>query len=240
MEPTLQPRSHRTDPSQHPSATSSNGRTAIADADARSHESSNRDRASALGPAAIIAAGVAFAGIASFFAPERAWMEAVSESFVPYGAVPLAAGWGAHHFRGALVAPIGAAASIAMVVAFYTARPALGLGYGIIWSDLIYWSLIGAASGALLARSASLLRTRARRQGVWALAGWLTLALLPVAYFAATGWGRIDVAASSGIVTIGYSTADVILAATVMAAFHGALILAANRDPTARPHGCNR
>jgi len=186
-------------------------------------------------PWILVASGVSFAAVTSFLAPEQAWIEAVSESFVPYGAVPLAVGWAATRFRVApVVALLGAGASAAMVMAFYFARPLLDQSYGILWSDWLYWSLVGAVSGALLSLFAWWLRPRVvANEAMWALGASLLLVLLPVIYFAAAGWGRIDVAASSGAVTIGYSTVDVIAAVIVLAAFHCGLVLAATR--TIRP-----
>jgi hypothetical protein len=120
-----------------------------------------------------------------------------------------------------------------MVMAFYFARPLLDQPYGVLWSDLLFWSLVGAASGALLTLFAWWLRLRvAANEAMWALGASLLLVLLPVIYFAAVGWGRIDVAASSGTVTIGYSTVDVIGAAIVLAAFHCGLVLTATREPS--------
>ncbi len=68
----------------------------------------------------------------------------------------------------------------------------------------------------------------------WAVGAWLTLAVLPVIYFAEAGWGRIDVVTSSGTVTVGYSTADVIVASVVLAAFSGGVLLAATRERSRR------
>lgn len=186
---------------------------------------------SAVKPWILIVSGAAFVAVTSFFAPERAWIEAVSESFVPYGVVPLAVGYAAQRSRVAPVALLGAGASVAMVMAFYFARPLLDPPYGVLWEPLLYWSLVGAMTGALLAVFAWWLRPRVRaHETPWAVGAWLILAFLPVIYFAYTGWGRIDVATSSGTVTIGFSTADVIIASVVLAAFSGGVVLAATRE----------
>ncbi len=185
----------------------------------------------------LIAAGAAFTAIASFFAPERAWIEAVSQAFVPFGAVPLAVGFATQRSRVAPVALLGAGASVAMVLAFYFARPLLdpSYSYGVLSEALLYWCGIGAISGALLAVFAWWLRPRMRTQdAALALGIWLILALLPFIYLVSTGWGRVAVDTSSGIVTIGYSTVDVIVATVVLAAFSGVVILAAMREPSRR------
>ncbi len=185
----------------------------------------------------LIASGAAFTAVTSFLAPERAWIEAVSESFLPYLVVPLAVGYAAQWSRVAPVALLGAGASIAMLMAFYFARPLLDPPYAVLWEPLLYWCVIGAISGALLAVFAWWLRPRMlAHEAVLALGTWLLLALLPLIYFADTGWGRIAVDTSSGIVTIGYSTADVIVATVVLAAFSGGVVLAATREPSRRTH----
>ncbi len=188
-------------------------------------------------PFMLVAAGAAFTAITSFFAPERAWIEAVSEAFVPYVAVPLAVGLATQRSRVAPVALLGAAATVAMVLAFYFARPLLdpSYSYGVLWEPLLYWCVIGAISGALLAVFAWWLRPGMRtHEAALALGTWLILALLPVIYLVYTGWGRVAVDTSSGTVTIGYSTVDVIVATVVLAAFSGGVILAAMREPPRR------
>ena len=183
----------------------------------------------------LIATGAAFTAIASLLAPERAWIEAVSEAFVPYGAVPLAVGFAAQRPRVLPVALLGAGATIAMVLAFYFARPIFDPPSTILWEPLLYWCVIGGISGALLAVSAWWLRPRMRaHDAVLALGTWLLLALLPFIFLVSTGWGRIAVDTSSGIVEIGYGTADVIVAIVVLAAFSGGVILAAMREPPRR------
>jgi hypothetical protein len=168
----------------------------------------------------LIAVGTVFVAVVSFFAPERAWIEAVSESFVPNGAVPLAVGWIGPRSRVANAALLGAVASVSMVVAGYLARPLLDGPYGILWSDLFYWSSVGAASGALLATFGWWLKPRASRSLTsWAVVACLFLALVQVGYLLYSGWGRVEVTTDSGIVAIGYSKADVVVSSLVLATF---------------------
>jgi hypothetical protein len=122
-----------------------------------------------------------------------------------------------------------------MVMAFYFARPLLDRGYGVLWADLLYWSSVGALSGALLAVFAWWLQPRVlANEAKWAAGTCLLLALVQVVYFLYSGWGRIDVATGSETVTIGYSATDVIIASLVLAAFNCGIVLAATREPSRR------
>jgi len=62
--------------------------------------------------------GTAFIAAASLLASEQAWIEAVSESFVPYGAVPLVIGYASRRAGVATAAVWGAGANAELVVAF--------------------------------------------------------------------------------------------------------------------------
>lgn len=187
----------------------------------------------------LMVAGPVFVAVFSFFAPEHAWIEAVSEAFVAYGAVPLAVGFVVRRSGIAIVALLGAVATISMVTAFYLVRPLLDSEIGILYSDLVYWSLVGAVSGALLGLLGWWVRARTAKNPIaWAFGTTLVLALIHVAYALYSGWGRIDVTTASGTTTTGYSTVDVIISSLVLAAFDGAVVSGAiwwgSRDSDSR------
>lgn len=179
----------------------------------------------------LVAAAAVFVAVFSYVAPDAGWAEHVSQSAVPYGAVPLAVGLVEWRRSYVTVGLLGAGASTALVVAFYVITPILVDEYALLVTDAVSWTLVGVLSGVVLALVGRwVMRRMSGRPGTWG--AWICVALV-AAYAAETllkGWGEVDVATSSGVVTVGYSGTDVIVASVVMMIFLGTTVLVALRQ----------
>ncbi len=168
----------------------------------------------------LIVAGVVFCAAASFLADTALWVAAVSESWVPYVAVPFAMGLAAPKIPVVRAGLLGALSSALMVIGFYGVRPFDTGDYSISMTDIYYWGAIGLVTGWTLAAIARALAPRVvSAPWRWLLGCCSLLALAHAADNLYTGWGVHAVTTSSGLVHIGASTTDVVVSTIVVLGF---------------------
>ena len=157
-------------------------------------------------------------------------MGAVTQSWVPYAAVPFAMGFIA--VRGTVVRAgiLGALSSLILVVAFYAAgNSARTDGYSLD-TDSIYFEYgpLSLVTGFVLAALSRCIASRATAApGRWALACCSLLTLALIATWTLFGWGVHEVVTSSGVVTTGASTLDVVASSAIVLAFSCTVIVLA-------------
>jgi len=175
----------------------------------------------------VLASGVVFCGLTSFLGDTSLMMGAVTQSWVPYVAVPFAMGFVAVPTTVVRAGLLGSLSSLILVVAFYAVRPFDTGGHPVDTTSILYeYGPIGLVTGFMLAALARSMATRAAAApGRFALAccSFVTLALL--ASWAFLGWGAHEVVTSSGIVAVGASTADVVASSALVLAFSCAVIV---------------
>jgi hypothetical protein len=188
-----------------------------------------------------------FCAMTSFMGDASLMMAAVTQSWVPYVAVPFAMGFvavGATPVRAGL---LGALSSVMLIVAFYAVRPFDTGGYAVDTTSIYYeYGPIGVITGFTLAvLSRSTARKAAEAPALWALACCSILTLALIASWWLLGWGTHEVATSSGVVTVGASMTDVIASSAIVLAFscavivfaiHGLLKVTDQRVATERSH----
>ncbi len=155
-------------------------------------------------------------------------MGAVAQSWVPYVAVPFAMGFVVFPSAVVRAGLVGALSSLTLVVAFYVTGNPERTGAYSVDADSIYseYGPLSLVTGFMLAGlSRCMARRAAAAPGRWALAccSFLTLAL--VASWMLLGWGAHEVATSSGVVTIGASTVDVVASSAIVLTFACAVIM---------------
>jgi hypothetical protein len=175
----------------------------------------------------ILASGVVFCAVTSFLGDTSLMMGAVTQSWVPYVAVPFAMGFVAVPATVVRAGLLGALSSLVLVVAFYAVSPFDTGGYSVDTTSIYHeYGPIGVVTGFMLAALARSMAPRAAAApGRWALAccSFLTLAL--IASWTFLGWGAHEVSTSSGIVVVGASTADVVASSAIVLAFSCAVIV---------------
>lgn len=179
----------------------------------------------------IVASGIVFCAVTSFLGGTSLLMGAIAQSWVPYVSVPFAMGFVAARKTVLRAGPLGALTSFVLVVAFYAAGdPARTGGYAVDTASIYEYGGLGLVTGFVLAASSRSLAPRvARAPGRWALTCCAVLTVALVASWLISGWGAYQVHTSSGVVSIGASTADVVISSLVVLAFGFAVITVAVR-----------
>jgi len=177
----------------------------------------------------LLASGVVFCAVTSFLGDTSLMMGAVTQSWVPYVAVPFAMGFVAFRTTVIRAGLLGALSSLILLVSFYAVRPFDTGGYPVDTPSIYYeYGPIGLVTGFLLAALARSLTPRAAAApGRYALACCVFLTLAVIATWTFLGWGVIEVVTSSGIVVIGASTADVVASSAIVLTFSCAVIVLA-------------
>lgn len=175
----------------------------------------------------IVISGMVFCAMTSFLGDTSLMMGAVTQSWVPYVAVPFAMGFvavGASAVRAGL---LGALSSVMLVVAFYAVSPFDTGGYSVDTTSIYYeYGPIGVITGFMLAvLSRSISRKVAEAPAWWALACCSILTLALIASWWLLGWGAHEVVTSSGVISVGASTTDVIASSAIVLAFSCAVIV---------------
>ncbi|MGB7979858.1 MAG: hypothetical protein WCF36_03570 [Candidatus Nanopelagicales bacterium] len=175
----------------------------------------------------IVACGVMFCAGASFLGDTSLMMGAVAQSWVPYVAVPFAVGFAAIPTTLVRAGLVGALSSLTLVVAFYAAgNPARTGGYSVDTGSIFFeYGPLSLVTGFVLAASAHRIAPRAAAApGRWALACCCFLTLALIASWTLLGWGVHEVTTSSGVVTVGASTMDVVASSAIVLVFSCAVI----------------
>lgn len=157
-------------------------------------------------------------------------MGAVTQSWVPYVAVPFAMGFAAPRTTVARAGLLGALSSLVLVVAFYAASDPARTGSYSVDTDSIFleYGPLGLLTGFVLAVvSRGIAPTAAAAPGRWVLACCSVLTLTLIASWTLIGWGTHEVVIPSGVMTIGASTLDVVASSAIVLAFSYAVIVCA-------------
>lgn len=176
----------------------------------------------------IVVSGVVFCAVTSFLGDTSLLMGAVTQSWVPYLAVPFALGFAAVRMTAFRAGLLGALSSVILVIGFYAVSHFDTFGLSVSTEGIYEYAPLGIVTGFMLAAlSRSIAPRVARAPGRWALACCSILTLALIASWSILGWGVHEVATSSGVVTVGESTADVIASSAIVLAFSCALIVLA-------------
>ncbi len=174
----------------------------------------------------IVVAGVLFGAVTSFFGDTSLLMGAVTQSWVPYVAVPFAVGFVPSRMTVFRAGLLGALSSVAVVIGFYAVSPFDSSGLPVSTDGIYEYAPLGVVTGFMLAALSRSLASRvARAQVRWALACCSILTLALTASWMIIGWGVNEVTTSSGLVVVGASTADVIASSAIVLAFSCTLIV---------------
>ena len=174
----------------------------------------------------IVVLGVVFCAVTSFLGDTSLLMGAVTQSWVPYLAVPFAVGFAAVGMTAFRAGLLGALSSVLLVTGFYAVSPFDTSGLPVSTDGIYEYAPLGIVTGFLLAALSRFLAPRvARAPGRWALACCSILTLALIASWSILGWGVHEVITSSGVVTVGESTADVIASSVIVLAFSCAVIV---------------
>ena len=174
----------------------------------------------------IVVAGVLFCAVTSFFGDTSLLMGAVTQSWVPYVAVPFAVGFVPLRMTVFRAGLLGALSSVAAVIGFYAVSPFDSSGLPVSTDGIYEYAPLGIVTGFLLAALSRSLASRVARAPVrWALACCSILTLALTASWVILGWGVNEVTTSSGVVVVGASTADVIASSAIVLAFSCTLIV---------------
>lgn len=174
----------------------------------------------------IVVCGVVFCAVTSFFGDTSLLMGAVTQSWVPYVAVPFAMGFVAFRTTTIRAGLLGAMSSLILVIAFY----AIGLfdteGPSVDTDSIYYeYGPLSLVTGFMLAALARSMAPRvAEARGRWGLVCCSVLALALGATWTYLGWGVHEVVTSSGVVVVGASTTDVVASCVIVLAFGCAVI----------------
>ncbi len=175
----------------------------------------------------IVVSEVAFCAVTSFLGDTSLLMGAVTQSWVPYVAVPFAMGFVAVRTTAVRAGLLGATSSLILVIAFYAVSPFDTDGFPVD-TDSIYdeYGLISLVTGFMLAALARSMAPAVVKAPVrWALVCCSVLTLALIATWTYFGWGVHEVVASSGVVVVGASTADVVASSAIVLAFSCAVIV---------------
>lgn len=156
-----------------------------------------------------------------------AWVATAAETWTPYVAVPIAIGFAGRHLSGTRAGLLGALASALMVVGYYAIRPFHTGGAPISAPDILSYATLGLVTGlvlAVLARAATRSRTG---PWVWFLGSCLLVLASHAVNVVYMGWGVQSVTTSSGVVYIGQSLADTLIATLVVCGFSIAVLAVA-------------
>jgi hypothetical protein len=170
---------------------------------------------------------VVFVTVLSSQGERGAWVATAAETWTPYVAVPIAIGFAGRRLSGTRVGLLGALASGLMVVGYYAIRPFHSGGAPISMSDILRYGALGLVTGlvlAVLARAASRSRTG---PWVWFLGSCLLVLANHAVNVAYMGWGVQSVTTSSGVVYIGQSLTDSLIAALAVCGFSVAVLAVA-------------
>lgn len=170
---------------------------------------------------------VVFVTVLSSQVERGAWVATAAETWTPYVAVPIAIGFAGRRLSGTRVGPLGALASVLMVVGYYAIRPFHSGGAPISVSDVLGYGALGLVTGwvlAVLARAASRSRTGA---WVWFLGSCLLVLANHALNVVYMGWGVQSVTTSSGVVYVGQSLTDSLTAALAVCGFSVAVLAVA-------------
>ena len=176
----------------------------------------------------IVVSGVLFCAVTSFLGDTSLLMGAVTQSWVPYLAVPFAMGIAAVRMSVFRAGLLGALSSVMMVIGFYAVSPFDTSGLTVSTRGIYEYAPLGILTGFMLAALSSSMAPRfARSPGRWTLACCSILTLALIASWSMLGWGVHEVVTSSGVVAVGESTADVIASSAIVLAFSCAAIVLA-------------
>lgn len=172
----------------------------------------------------VLIAAVMFAATTSFLGDASPWAEVVGNAWMPYVAAPVAMGLVTPKRTPARAGLDGAAVSVLMITAFYIVVP-FDDGYDVPISSVIYWGAVGILTGAVLAVAARALVARAAALPWRLLLGsGVILTLSHLATTVYVGYGVVEVNTSSGVVHVGASTWDVVVAGIILLVFSCGLI----------------
>lgn len=170
---------------------------------------------------------VVFVTVLSSQGERGSWVATAAETWTPYVAVPMAIGFAGHRLSTTRVGLLGALASVLMVVGYYSIRPFHNGGAPISMPDILRYGALGLVTGLVLAALASA-ATRSRTDPwVWFLGSCLLVLASHTVNIVYMGWGIQSVTTSSGVVYIGQSLTDVLIAALAVCGFSIAVLAVA-------------
>lgn len=162
---------------------------------------------------------VVFVTVLSSQGERGVWVATAAETWTPYVAVPIAIGFAGRCLSGTRVGLLGALTSVLMVVGYYAIRPFHISGAPISLPDILRYGALGLVTGlvlAMLARAATRSRTG---PWVWFLGSCLLVLATHAVHVVYMGWGVQAVTTSSGVVYIGQSLTDALIAALAVCGF---------------------
>jgi hypothetical protein len=174
----------------------------------------------------IVVSGVVFCAVTSFLGDTSLLLGAVTQSWVPYLAVPFALGLAAVRTTSFRAGLLGALPSVAMVIGFYAVSPFGTSGLPVSIDGIYEYAPLGIITGFMLAAiSRSIAPRVAGGPAWWALAFCSVVTVALTASWSFLGWGVHETVTSSGVVVTGASTADVIASSAIALAFSFVVIV---------------
>lgn len=170
---------------------------------------------------------VAFVAVLSSQGERGAWVATAAETWTPYVAVPIAIGFAGRRLSTPRVGLLGALASVLMVVGYYAIRPFHTGGAPISMPDILRYGALGLVTGLVLAVLASAATRSRTGPWVWFLVSCLLVLANHTVNVVYMGWGVQPVTTSSGVVYIGQSLTNVLIAALAVCGFSVAVLAVA-------------
>lgn len=178
---------------------------------------------------------VVFVTILSSQGERGLWVATAAETWTPYVAVPIAMGFAGRHLSATRAGLLGALASVLMVVGYYAVRPFHTGGAPIPMPDIYLYGALGLVTGLVLAVLARAATKSGAARWVCFLGSCLLVLVNHEVNAVEMGWGIQAVTTSSGVVYIGQSLTNTLIAALVVCGFSIAVIavaLASGRQVT--------
>lgn len=170
---------------------------------------------------------VAFVTILSSQGERGLWVATAAETWTPYVAVPIAMGFAGRHLSATCAGLLAALASVLMVVGYYAVRPLHTGGQPVSMPDIYRYGALGLVTGLVLAVLARAATRSGAAPWVCLLGGCLVVLVNHAVSAVEMGWGVQAVTTSSGVVSIGQSLADTLIAAVVVCGFSIAVVAVA-------------
>lgn len=170
---------------------------------------------------------VVFVALLSSQGERGAWVATAAETWTPYIAVPIAVGFAGRRLSDTRVGLLGALASVLMVVGYYAIRPFHTGGAPISMPDILRYGALGLVTGLALAVLARAATRSPTGPWVWFLGSCLIVLTNHAVNVIYMGWGVQSVTTSSGVVYIGQSLTDALIAALAVCGFSIAVLAVA-------------